>query len=239
MIFKPINIDKYFYIIPLDFDYENLKHTVLHSLYIYEDIEIPIIYNNQEIKLYIPKTNLSALMPTEIYDSVTYEYIGLQIRLTNVQVFINQILVALDNDNEVDIGGLIYTYSIEIQKHIEKHVLSSRVSPGIQGFLVGGDSFLKPGQVAITKRFARRLIISSIRNLAKKDIYKATFISKQYQKYGEGILSGMPGWICKREPATVYGAVKEYTLEVVDCPGHVIYITTPDVDGAGGKLKIS
>ncbi len=215
-----------------------LKGTVLHSLTEPgREMFIRITHEDASIEDYlIPPVEIGGLEPKAIYADAECTILkGTRIRLPGVHTSANAIFEFQQNNgfvNKKGVRSLILSNCADMTRDVDTKILRCRRSPGASGPAIGGDSFLKLGQIALTVGLANELLDSLILNLPYE---KGAMLREKIRHYGPGILHGYQ-MICQRDPATVYGAACKKSISVCDSPGYAIYIRSEDIDSAGGDF---
>ncbi len=205
--------------------------TALHSLAVPgETIYLRVNKDGVIYDFPIPPINLGSLEPRLYYEKDTYRFLGTRLRLPGLYVYANALYFHHSQGRPAEIPNLLMSYAGDMTRVIDTDVLRTRLAPGVAALAMGGDTFLKPGQVGLTRSLSTDLL-NQIQSKLPED--KAKKLSDRRSKYGDSIISGYE-MIVLRNPTTVYGACRRYKVVSVDTPGAAIYMRSPDIDKAGG-----
>lgn len=210
-----------------------LEGTVLHSLV--EDgaiIHLEVLWDGRSYHFPIPPFKLSELEPEAFYDRDTKALLGTRLRLPGLAVYANAVYYHQSNGRQAELHNLFKSIAGDATRVIDTDILRTRLAPGISALAMGGDSFLMPGYVGITRSLASDLLHQVQASLP--DSERREF-SRIRAAFGDSILNDYE-MIVLRNPTTVYGACRRFKVLVVDSPGAAIYIRSVDIDLAGGDF---
>lgn len=226
-----------------------LHGTVLHSL-IEPGIQmvLELSFNNEKEDFIIPSLTLRDVEPEAIYSLETKQLIGTKLRVPKIHTCANKVFAALEKGSSPLLENLKLSYIADLRDWIDTSILRSRIAPAVSGLAMGNEN-LPDDCVCIPRNMAAELLNDLISYFYKQAdsakteeerqqlLSKALNLANKRKEFGNSIISGLPNMVVKREPATVYGAVKRFKLLVGDWPGMAIYTNSNVIDNAGGKLN--